>query len=274
MESLYPFPEDIIIEDRPTAHDYGDTMSYRGPIDRCLVMWVDGKKAERLAASAVSYLDIPTEHWIDSATINTLYLGAKYSLEAEFIAIKEAFRIAHERTEDFDRLIILSDCQSILKGLRNASKFRSSITSELVDELFFYANSFYDSGVTVEIRWVPAHSFVAGNERVDEVATHVRRSAQRILTQEAPSRFVKDLTLTSLSMESIYEALFGEGIFGYQDEETSSYDGGMMEDGVLDSDFEISDQILQSWESSSIDAPTEISTPERPSKKRKRDDSV
>ena len=251
MDSLYPFPDDIIIGDRSSALEYGCGIFKQGSIERCLVMWVDAsvtkfppkKGANRLAASAVGYLDVLTERWIELVTLNTLCYGTQFALEAEFIAINEAFRVASKLTENFDRLIILSDCQNILKGLRGKSRFSSLTTPGLVDALFLYANSFYDLGITVELRWVPSHSSVEGNERVDELAKQIRRSAQSILAQEAPNHIIKDLTITSSSRESLRQDLFAKSTFDFQGQDKWSHEGRVMEDGILNSQVGLSNQL-------------------------------
>jgi hypothetical protein len=71
-------------------------------MERYLVMWVDAsvtkfppvKKASRLSAAAVAYLDFSYKNWRESVTFNTLQYGRSFTLEAEFVAIREAFRIA------------------------------------------------------------------------------------------------------------------------------------------------------------------------------------
>jgi hypothetical protein len=254
-ESLYPFPDSIIISDRPSALEDSHALSNQGPIERCLVMWVDAsvqkfppkKEASRIAASAVRYLDASTEQrWVESVALNTLHHGSKFAFETGYIAITEAFRIAYTLTEHFDRLVVLSDCQNALRSSRMQGRSTALTKPGLVDALFFYANSFYDSGIAVEIRWVPAHVGVEGNERVDVLATQIRRSAQFILGREAPNYVVKDLTLTSSSRGSFRRALLATKSicnFQGQEEEGSHHEGRMIGDKILDSEDELSNQL-------------------------------
>ena len=81
------------------------------------------KKANRLAAAAVRYLDFSSKDWKELVTLINLPFGTRFALEAEMIAIHEAFSKACELTDNFDRLIIFTDCQSILEGLIKESKF-------------------------------------------------------------------------------------------------------------------------------------------------------
>jgi hypothetical protein len=48
-------------------------------------------------------------------TFNTVPHGSTFAIEAEFIAIHEAFRVACGLKEECDRLIIFSDCQHLLQ---------------------------------------------------------------------------------------------------------------------------------------------------------------
>jgi ribonuclease HI len=225
QESIYPFPDQVFIQDRISATRYGCTIFQQGVIHRCLVVWVDGsvdkypptKGADRLVASAIRYLDPFTKRWIEIVTLNTLHYGAKFALEAEFIAIHEAFRFARGLIDDFDRLVVLSDCQGVLHGMRTGSLYTILSRIDLVAGFLGDANSLYDDGISVELRWVPAHSDVEGNNLVDELATRVRRSAQYLLAQEAPGLEIDQVT-TPGSLHSLHQALLGDIVPQAKDE--------------------------------------------------------
>lgn len=212
-ESLYPFPDHIFIEERPVATQYSHAIFERGIIDRCLVIWVDAsvdasadarpptRRANRISASAVRYLDLSSQDWMEFVTLNTLQYGTKFSFEAEFIAVHEAFRIACKLTDDFDRLVILSDCQQVLRGIRSGWGYTSLSNRDLHSGLLSYANLLYDLGITVELRWVPAHSSIEGNEQVDQLAMRARRTTEHNLAREQPGLVLKNITLGSTSMD-------------------------------------------------------------------------
>ncbi|WEW57695.1 hypothetical protein PRK78_003162 [Emydomyces testavorans] len=212
---LYPFPDNIIMQDRLSAIHYGRKIFDQGIIERCLVVWVDAsvgkfprvRKANRLAAAAVRYLDFSSKSWTELVTLNTLQYGTAFALEAEMIAIHEAFRVACGLMNDFDRLLIFTDCQSILQGIRSKSTFSFLSRPDWITSLFTYANMLYDLGITAELRWIPAHS-VEGNERVDELAKHCRRSAQSILAKEQPDLTLNHVTITPSSTELLRQVLF------------------------------------------------------------------
>jgi ribonuclease HI len=182
LESSYPFPEYIIIQDRSEAIDHGCRVFEEGIIERRLVVWVDGsvekyprtKKADRLAVGAIRYLDFSSKTWKELVTFSILKYGTAFSLEAEIMAIHEAFRLACELRDKFDHLLIFSDCQSFLQGLQLQSKYACLSNRKLMPSLLTYANTLYDEGIIAELHWVPARS-VKGNTEVDKLAKESRR---------------------------------------------------------------------------------------------------
>jgi ribonuclease HI len=214
-EVLYPFPDEIVIKDREHAIRYARHIFDQGIIERCLVMWVDAsvtkfppvKNANRLSAAVVSYLDSLSKNWKEFVTFNTLQYGTSFASEAELIAIQEAFCIACGLTDDFDRLLIFSDCQSILEGIRTKSTFAFLPNKDVVNNVFMYANSLFNLGITVELRWTPAHSSIEGNERVDKLAKQCRRIAQGLLAQKLPDVMLKHVTIALSSPEEPHQTL-------------------------------------------------------------------
>lgn len=215
QESLYPFPDDIVIQDRLSAIQYSRDTFDQELIERCLVMWVDGsvqnfppvQKANRLAVAAIGYIDPSSKSWTELVTLHTLPCGSKFALEAEMIAVHEAFRVACGLVDDFDHLLIFSDCQCLLRGIRSKSMFSFLSKPDWVENLLIYANMLYDLGITVELQWVPAHSSVEGNERVDKLARRVRRSAQYVIAKERPDLILQQVSITPSPEELIRQIL-------------------------------------------------------------------
>jgi len=165
------------------------------------------KKAKRLAASAIRYLDLSSKDWTELVTLNTLPYGTAFALEAEMVAVQEAFRKACELANDFDRLVIFTDCQTLLEGIRANSTFSILSRPDWIANLLAYANMLYDLGITAELRWVPAHSSVEGNERVDELAKRCRRSVQSILAKAQRDISLRHVTVTSSSAELLCQII-------------------------------------------------------------------
>jgi hypothetical protein len=87
-------------------------------IPHLFVIWVDAsvtrfplaREANRLSTAAVSYLDLSSKTSKDFVTFEILLYGTPFAFEAEFLAIQEAFYTASCLTEDFDQLVVFSDC--------------------------------------------------------------------------------------------------------------------------------------------------------------------
>ncbi len=214
-EILYPFPETIIIQKRISALETANSVYSRGAVDRRLVIWVDAsvepiprtRKANRNVVSAVGYLDPVTKIWTELVAINTIPYGAAYPLQAEMIAICEAFRIACELSDHIDRLMIFSDCQSVLTGIRKQSRFECLSDLVMLKTLFRHANELYDLGVIAELHWVPAHSGVEGNEKVDRVARRVRKHVASYLKKWKLSRVFRNVAVNPASKEWFLEVM-------------------------------------------------------------------
>ncbi|KAI9655093.1 MAG: hypothetical protein M1821_005576 [Bathelium mastoideum] len=184
LESLYPFPEHIIIQDRLKAIEYGRSIFEEGMTQRRLVVWVDGsvekypqtKKANRLATGVIRYLDFLSKTWKELVMFSTLKHGTAFSLEAEIMVIHEAFRLACELTDYFDHLLIFSVCQSFLQGLKLQSKYKCLSNRKLMLSFLTYANTLYNEGIIAELHWIPARS-VEGHLQADNLAKEFRRLA-------------------------------------------------------------------------------------------------
>jgi ribonuclease HI len=271
MDSLYPFPDSIIILDRPAALSYAKTLSAQEKektlssqettrpsqepsppsqvhAPRTFTIWTDGSaphpRPNALIASATRYLSPTTTLFTESVTLNTLPAGAHVSLEAEFLAVCHAFRIAGKWQEGIDRLVVLSDCMSVLEAFECGTKerFRWVTQQGYVDELFETANRMFDEGISVELRWVPGHAGVEGNERVDKLARLIRRSAGTILRLRAPGRRILDMTLTPESWDDLPHILLAEEMeecLEIEPEERGREDEVVLGDGVVDENEEV-----------------------------------
>jgi len=215
LDCLYPFPNEVIIEHRESAIDFAKHMLRRGRIERCLVMWVDGsaqprlpgKRVDRISASAVGWLDFSSNNWTESVTLNSLEHSPTNVNEAELVAIQEAFRTACDQVNEFDRLVIFSDSQCALKGLRNQSNFPFIPNTDAKNSILRYANQLYDVGIIVELRWVPGHSRVEGNERVDKLARRSGRLARHYLSQKPLQTKLRHVTITADSSRMLRKNL-------------------------------------------------------------------
>jgi ribonuclease HI len=158
-----------------------------------LILWVDGsvsRKPSSSGAAVVYKRKIHDSDWVKEAFCLTDING---SHEAELFAIRAALQTAvgkaqpAERNNDTDgdhgpaitKVIIFSDSQSALNHIPKPPPSGSKITMMKEDRLAWSiaTESFRlnQLGISLELRWVPAHMDVPGNEEADKVA---KRAAQ------------------------------------------------------------------------------------------------
>ncbi|KAF2001406.1 hypothetical protein P154DRAFT_596569 [Amniculicola lignicola CBS 123094] len=179
-ESLYPFPDAIIIAEKRAAAAFAHSLYRQGATPRTLVLWVDGSAdcPDRLTpcSSAIGYHDPLTLIWKEEVHICLSIPIESPSQEAELLAIREGFKKAMTLTEHFDKLILLSDSQSTLSGIGKMSC--TALKNMLfLDDVLECANGMYDAGIEVELHWVPSEAKVTGHVRVDQ---HSREYRKRI----------------------------------------------------------------------------------------------
>lgn len=121
-------------------------------------------------------------------------------MEAESIATDEAFHAASGLTDEYDGLTMIFDCQHLLHGLKAGSGLPYLSLKEKLSTLSTYANLLYDLGISVELRWLPSHFAVEGNEQVNELGTRFRRSGQGIMAREFLDHIVSDVIVTAGSL--------------------------------------------------------------------------
>lgn len=99
---------------------------------------------QALVASAVRYLDPASNSWVELITPNTLLYSSRLALEAEITAVSEALRIACQLVDDFDRLVVFTNCQSCLHALRPISTYRALLSRDGIKSIISRDNLLYD----------------------------------------------------------------------------------------------------------------------------------
>ncbi|RKU48596.1 hypothetical protein DL546_008551 [Coniochaeta pulveracea] len=185
-----PLPFKIHIHSTIEAYSYA-SMVYappQGPLaqefgSHHLVMWTDGTNppySKRLQAFAVVYRTEPlilgqersgwhewafTGHVQSNAVIMTLETMAVQNALA--VAVKEVSRRLEKPNEQADhirKVTIFTDSQPTLTGLLTGKL--GSLGASIVK----YADMLVAQGITVDLRWVPSHAAVPGNEAADRLA--------------------------------------------------------------------------------------------------------
>jgi len=177
-------------------------------------MWVDGSaglpyttQEKNIFTAAVRFLDHKSNTWTEFVLLSMHKYRRCYATDAECIAVHEAFRLASRLTDEFDLLVILSDCQTVVRGIRDRTLPRHLCDTSWATSLFWYANMLNDLGIVVELRWVPGHSKVEGNEQVDVLARQSRVCAQMWLGQNVQDLMLQNVTIMARSRQSILLAI-------------------------------------------------------------------
>lgn len=181
------FVGDVIIQSRDEAilAARESSLARSECAENQLVFYVDGslffkrgkRNAKRCAGAAVVFQADDGQDWQER--VFSLPRESD-TLAAEMAAIAEGMAVALSQTltqpADVRRVVVLSDCQEALSRineLRHRTFSEEWLCSELnlvLRKLITRSQYFSQLGISVELRWVPAHSGVEGNVRADRAA--------------------------------------------------------------------------------------------------------
>ncbi|KAJ5318355.1 zinc knuckle domain protein [Penicillium atrosanguineum] len=167
VQAPWQAPPEVIIEDREVAvkrHDQILAIDWR---ERPAILYTDGSGIEgRIGAAAIVDLEDQHAHsQMGDENTSTVYA-------AELRAIEMALALVLESTEPWaeqanNGLVIFADSQAALKALGRPRMPSGQVylagCLELIRQLA-------DKGIWTELRWIPAHQGVIGNEIVDQQA--------------------------------------------------------------------------------------------------------
>ncbi|KAJ5313174.1 uncharacterized protein N7443_000058 [Penicillium atrosanguineum] len=167
VQAPWQAPPEVIIEDREVAVKRHDQILAIGWRERPVILYTDGSGIEgRIGAAAIVDLEDQHAHsQMGDENTSTVYA-------AELRAIEMALALVLESTEPWaeqakNRLIIFADSQAALKALGRPRMPSGQVylagCLELIRQLA-------DKGIRTELRWIPAHQGVIGNEIVDQQA--------------------------------------------------------------------------------------------------------
>ncbi|KAJ5111866.1 zinc knuckle domain protein [Penicillium alfredii] len=165
-------PPEVIIQDREAAVAFHEQMVVKAPRERPLILYTDGSGIEgRVGAAAVIDLEDHVAHsQMGDDNTTTVYA-------AELHAIEIALESVINSTEPWvaqakNGLVIFADSQAALKALRRPRMPSGQVyligCLDLIRRLA-------ERGIKTELRWIPAHQGVLGNEIVDQ---HAKEAAQ------------------------------------------------------------------------------------------------
>lgn len=181
------FVGDVVIQSRDDAILAARESSR--PSSTCaekeLVFYVDGslffkggkRNAKRCAGAAVVFQAADGQDWQE----RVFYLPPESdTFAAEMAAISEGLAVALSQTlthpADVCKLVVFSDCQEALSRVNElrqhtfSEEWLQSERNSVLRKLITRSQYFCKLGISVELRWVPAHSGVEGNVRADRAA--------------------------------------------------------------------------------------------------------
>ncbi|KAJ5111870.1 reverse transcriptase [Penicillium alfredii] len=179
-------PPEVIIEDREKAIESHEQIMLKVSKERPLMIYTDGSGIEgRMGAAVVVDLEDHVAHsQMGDDNTTTVYA-------AELRAIEMALESVIDSTEPWaaqakNGLAIFADSQAALKALRRPRMPSGQIyligCLDLIRQLV-------ERGIQTELRWIPAHQEVLGNETVDQ---HAKDAAQKPDNpQNPPNRYIR-----------------------------------------------------------------------------------
>ncbi|XP_076301696.1 uncharacterized protein LOC143219708 [Lasioglossum baleicum] len=132
-----------------------------------ILMYTDGSKKNNSSSNGAGIVTKKDNQWEEEGlSINKI--ATIYTTEC--IAISEAIKIAEEKhLKDDEKIIILTDSESVLSGLLNISSDKT--INPWIKKIAKQANKFNMNGLKrVLFAWIPAHMGIEGNERADQIA--------------------------------------------------------------------------------------------------------
>lgn len=165
-------PPEVIIEDREAAVNNHNQILTKDPEERPLILYTDGSGIDgRIGAAAVVDLEDQHAHsQMGDDDTSTVYA-------AELRAIEVALEMVLESTEPWAKqakngVVIFVDRQAALKALRRP---RMPSGQVYLAGCLGLIQRLAGRCVRIELRWIPAHQGVIGNEIVDQ---HAKEAAQ------------------------------------------------------------------------------------------------
>lgn len=165
-------PPEVIIEDRETAVAFHEQIVVKASNERPLIIYTDGSGIEgRVGAAVVIDLENHVAHsQMGDDNTTTVYAAELHAIEMALESIVNSTEpwVAQAR----NGLVIFADSQAALKALRRPRMPSGQVyligCLDLICRLA-------ERGIQTELRWIPAHQGVLGNEIVDQ---HVKEAAQ------------------------------------------------------------------------------------------------
>ncbi|KAJ5144461.1 reverse transcriptase [Penicillium atrosanguineum] len=172
VQAPWQAPPEVMIEDREVAVERHNQILMKDSRERPLILYTDGSGIEgRIGAAAIVDLEEQHAHsQMGDDSTSTVYA-------AELHAIEMALALVLESKEPWAKqaeigLVIFADSQAALKALRRPRMPSGQVYLAGCLDLIWRLSG---RGIRTELRWIPAHQGVIGNEIVDQHAKEAAR---------------------------------------------------------------------------------------------------
>jgi ribonuclease HI len=175
----------VTIEDRDIAVKSHDHILSKDPRERPLILYTDGSGIEgRIGAAVVDLQNHHTHSQMGDDDTSTVYAAELRGIEMALNSTLESTAPWVTRTKN--GLVIFADSQAALKALRQPRMPSGQVYLEgCLDLIRRHAAN----GIRTELRWIPAHQGVAGNELVDRHAKDAALEPQE--PQKPENRYIR-----------------------------------------------------------------------------------
>jgi ribonuclease HI len=186
VQAPWQAPPEVIIEHREVAVNRHNQILVKDPRERPLILYTDGSGIEgRIGAAAIVNLEDQYAHsQMGDDDTSTVYAAELRAIEMALALVLESMEPWAEQAKN--GLVIFADSQAALKALRRPRMPSGQVylagCLDLIRQLG-------EKGIRTELRWIPAHQGVIGNEIVDR---HAKEAAQELDgTQNPHNRHIR-----------------------------------------------------------------------------------
>ena len=173
VQAPWQAPPEVIIEDRETAIDRHNQILMRDSRERPAILYTDGSGIEgRIGAAAIVDLEDQNIHsQMGDDSTSTVYAAELRAIEMALAMVLESTKPWTEQAKN--GVVIFADSQAALKALRRPRMPSGQVYLAGCLDLI---RRLTGRGICTELRWIPAHQGVIGNEIVDQ---HAKEAAQK-----------------------------------------------------------------------------------------------
>jgi ribonuclease HI len=178
IQAPWTEPPRVYIDNRDTARTTHDRIWFQ--LDEPLRLYTDGSGYQGGIGAAVCWGTESRLYHMGTEEMATVYAAELRAIEMALEVIKETFLDDQQRHRLANGAAIFTDNQAALRAIQNPRMPSGQTYLEgSIQLLQWYA----DKGIQVELRWIPAHEGILGNENADMLAKEAATTAEASIQQ-------------------------------------------------------------------------------------------